>query len=388
MTPADSQDSVADPLPAPTTVTRRSLQLRRAGQRSTRSSSRSTASSASQSRDVSVVPSLPVTDNNVSLNRPTLNISSTPEVKNEQTSVSRISLKGSETMEDIRDSGSRKRRRVEEMVGSDWYRSHFEGSPNAPLHGDDNASGLSYVDVQDAVSIASMDNTEDDETGFIATIPIDPHRADLVKEEQLSSPAKTGVGPDITSTFQQGQSLSVVEVQNANPARREIFEAKNQAESSTMAQQRSVPIDIDEPSELLSPTQPFPPASILDDSNKREAQPLKPPYATSSVPSSSKQPHARAPEETPLQLDEPLSAYTCPVCFTPPTHATLTPCGHICCGECLFTAVKTTMQRAMHTAPAGERQVARCPVCRAPIPGWDSKGGGIIGLKPKMVYSL
>jgi len=43
---------------------------------------------------------------------------------------------------------------------------------------------------------------------------------------------------------------------------------------------------------------------------------------------------------------EPLSEYTCPICFFPPTHATLTPCGHICCGSCLFTAVKSTMQRA------------------------------------------
>ncbi|KAH9917264.1 uncharacterized protein B0H18DRAFT_859298, partial [Fomitopsis serialis] len=85
---------------------------------------------------------------------------------------------------------------------------------------------------------------------------------------------------------------------------------------------------------------------------------------------------------------EPLSAYSCPICFSPPVRATMTPCGHVCCGECLFTAIKTTMQRASYTAPIGERLIARCPVCRASIPGWDGRGGGVIGLKPKLVYSL
>ncbi|KAG2115003.1 hypothetical protein DEU56DRAFT_841466 [Suillus clintonianus] len=84
---------------------------------------------------------------------------------------------------------------------------------------------------------------------------------------------------------------------------------------------------------------------------------------------------------------EPLSAYTCPICFSPPTNATLTPCGHICCGACLFAAVKSTVKRnmviAMDRAP-----VPRCPVCRAEIPGWDGRGGGVVGLKVEVVYSL
>ncbi|KAF9071548.1 hypothetical protein BDP27DRAFT_510908 [Rhodocollybia butyracea] len=32
-----------------------------------------------------------------------------------------------------------------------------------------------------------------------------------------------------------------------------------------------------------------------------------------------------------------LSTYTCPICFCPPTNATMTPCGHVACGSCLFT---------------------------------------------------
>ncbi|KAF8071491.1 hypothetical protein FPV67DRAFT_875591 [Lyophyllum atratum] len=83
---------------------------------------------------------------------------------------------------------------------------------------------------------------------------------------------------------------------------------------------------------------------------------------------------------------EPLAEYTCPICFFPPTNATLTPCGHICCGACLFTAVKSTIQRG--ALMRAEMNVARCPVCRADIPGWDGKGGGVIGLKPRAVFSL
>ncbi|TFY61012.1 hypothetical protein EVG20_g7214 [Dentipellis fragilis] len=42
---------------------------------------------------------------------------------------------------------------------------------------------------------------------------------------------------------------------------------------------------------------------------------------------------------------EPLHTYTCPICFCPPSNATLTPCGHILCGECLFTAVSSAVRR-------------------------------------------
>ena len=51
-------------------------------------------------------------------------------------------------------------------------------------------------------------------------------------------------------------------------------------------------------------------------------------------------------EEAEKPPPELLSTYSCPICFSAPTNATLTPCGHICCGECLFTAVRTTVQRA------------------------------------------
>ncbi|TFK92117.1 hypothetical protein K466DRAFT_481318 [Polyporus arcularius HHB13444] len=111
------------------------------------------------------------------------------------------------------------------------------------------------------------------------------------------------------------------------------------------------------------------------------------PSALSSSSGSQKQ-QTDAPEAVPTQEGEPLAAYTCPICFSAPTHATITPCGHVLCGECLFTAVKTSIQRGAYTLPHGEHMIARCPVCRAPIPGWDGRGGGIIGLKPRAVFSL
>jgi len=89
----------------------------------------------------------------------------------------------------------------------------------------------------------------------------------------------------------------------------------------------------------------------------------------------------------PKPKEELLGSYSCPICFSPPSNATLTPCGHICCGVCLFMAVKTTMQRAtMMMAPEGA--IPRCPVCRATIPGWDGKGGGVIGLKARAILTL
>ena len=32
--------------------------------------------------------------------------------------------------------------------------------------------------------------------------------------------------------------------------------------------------------------------------------------------------------------------------------------------------------------------VPRCPVFRATIPGWDGKGGGVIGLKARAILTL
>lgn len=88
-------------------------------------------------------------------------------------------------------------------------------------------------------------------------------------------------------------------------------------------------------------------AKILHTTNVEPQKPRSPspiPIApTSASTSASDKPPAAQPPPAPEA--ELLSEYTCPICFFPPTNATLTPCGHICCGMCLFTAIRTTMQR-------------------------------------------
>ncbi|KAF8637515.1 hypothetical protein AX17_002780 [Amanita inopinata Kibby_2008] len=127
-------------------------------------------------------------------------------------------------------------------------------------------------------------------------------------------------------------------------------------------------------------------ASFTSTVSTATAVPVPGPVPAATFPASSPPP---APASAPptAAATEFLSDYTCPICFAPPTNPTLTPCGHICCGLCLFTAVKTTLHRCA-MALTGEPNVARCPVCRAAIPGWDGRGGGVIGLKPRVVISL
>lgn len=86
---------------------------------------------------------------------------------------------------------------------------------------------------------------------------------------------------------------------------------------------------------------------FVSDSPINDVLPLAP--TSTRIPSESKAP------------SEPLATYTCPICFSAPTNATLTPCGHICCGECLFTAVKTVMHRSQQAAAPDANQ-ARCVV--------------------------
>ncbi|THH07368.1 hypothetical protein EW145_g3418 [Phellinidium pouzarii] len=83
-----------------------------------------------------------------------------------------------------------------------------------------------------------------------------------------------------------------------------------------------------------------------------------------------------------------LSAYSCPICFSPPLNPTLTPCGHVCCGECLFTAVRAALSRIQTMMMMREAPVPRCPVCRAILKDWDGRGGGVIALKPRIVISI
>ncbi|KAL0945340.1 hypothetical protein HGRIS_000838 [Hohenbuehelia grisea] len=125
---------------------------------------------------------------------------------------------------------------------------------------------------------------------------------------------------------------------------------------------------------------------LLPDSSTQQS-PFGSPSQAESSPSSQIPPSQMTIADSPEAEPEPnlLSAYTCPICFSPPTNATLTPCGHVCCGSCLFAAVKAGIQRS---ANAMADQSAMCPVCRATIPGWDGKGAGVIGLKVRAAFSF
>jgi len=124
------------------------------------------------------------------------------------------------------------------------------------------------------------------------------------------------------------------------------------------------PDDVDQPSTVLAQIATW----EIPDAPPSEGSPTAPPVATSSSVSApvvlsdsadriSPIVMRDSPEITSTPALEPLSTYTCPICFSPPTNATLTPCGHICCGQCLFTAVKSTMRRNMVVA-----------MDRAPVP--------------------
>ncbi|KAJ3743030.1 hypothetical protein DFH05DRAFT_1282626 [Lentinula detonsa] len=63
-----------------------------------------------------------------------------------------------------------------------------------------------------------------------------------------------------------------------------------------------------------------------------------------------------------------LSTYNCHTCFSPPTNATMTPCGHVASGPCLFTAVKMALRMMMDGA-MGDEGGPRCPIRRALIQG-------------------
>lgn len=51
-----------------------------------------------------------------------------------------------------------------------------------------------------------------------------------------------------------------------------------------------------------------------------------------------------APPEAKASEPQYLHTYNCSVCLAPPKNATLIPCGHIFCGECLFTSVRIAMR--------------------------------------------
>lgn len=84
-------------------------------------------------------------------------------------------------------------------------------------------------------------------------------------------------------------------------------------------------------------TQDGPSGPVKPETQSPPTQPV--PSPSSEVPTTSSSSEATTAKPTKPAAD-PLSDYTCPICFPAPTNATITPCDHICCGSCLFAAAK------------------------------------------------
>lgn len=67
------------------------------------------------------------------------------------------------------------------------------------------------------------------------------------------------------------------------------------------------------------------------------------------------------PTQAKVSANEPqyLHTYNCSVCLAPPKNATLIPCGHIFCGECLFTSVRIAMRNITPYGTTMARYVCR-----------------------------
>ncbi|KAJ7725181.1 hypothetical protein B0H16DRAFT_1594936 [Mycena metata] len=198
----------------------------------------------------------------------------------------------------------------------------------------------------------------------------DQQEEDELQDELEAEEIQTGVAPSSQS------NPDAVEAQDHHPT---TSSSSSLHPNPNPSQSRS-PVSSPSLAKLLHPVDEEPTMSVV---NPPSSAPMESSVASSSKTKLPSPSPPRAPDPAP----EPLSAYSCPICFFPPTNATLTPCGHVCCGSCLFTAVKTMTQRGQG-AMRPEASVARCPVCRAQIPGWDGRGGGVIGLKVRAVFSL
>ncbi|KAH8118187.1 hypothetical protein DFH11DRAFT_1572877 [Phellopilus nigrolimitatus] len=197
----------------------------------------------------------------------------------------------------------------------------------------------------------------------------------------------------------RGEAFARLSNASAPPREVEVEESQRQPPRPTKRQRRAYIQTDTEPGPSRPRTQRNSAEDIeiilLPDEIQAQAQASSSRITTSPASSVSSSPVilvAPAPVRAPLPpltapKSEPLASYACPICFSPPTNATLTPCGHICCGECLFTAVRTALERGA-TMMTREPIVARCPVCRATLKGWDGRGGGVIGLKPRTIISL
>ncbi|CCL99925.1 uncharacterized protein FIBRA_01950 [Fibroporia radiculosa] len=330
------------PLPAPTTITIRSLRPCRSRGPSAHSNSisRSATASSSQSRANSVGPSSMALSDEADPGLMTAvhadadSARSAGEASLEQQPMDMVWEPDDGPIE-----RPRKRRRVDDQH---YCSAYDESAPDAPplftaLPSIRSSSGSAEDDMEPTFVEAEL--------GGGSVIGQGSSHAGVSSENSGS----TAILSDVPSGCDTpGKTSLTVMAPVAGPShvRNTADEAKEK--SSSVVDQNDGPIDVDA---LPDSLYPLPSRGR----GKRRAESLVADDEPSQHASSSKEPLKTSACEQATCGDEPLSEYTCPICFTPPMRATLTPCGHICCGECLFTAVKTTIQRNMYTVPASER---------------------------------
>lgn len=398
-------DLLEDPLPAPTTVNDRSLRPRRATSRTSSQGSGPAAVSASNSRSNSVQRAHAGLHESAALSSP-----SDAESSNNAITGNALELLESDSiaLDEGQKAGERKRRRIDERGQGTSNASQSALAPSS--------STAVKPDIIDGVDVIlkkprigpDTDTGPDAHASNDATVEL--HNSDAGVHAVSHLLTSWNMSDFNTLQDEDGllHNLSFTSLPQAGSSR--WCEA---GQSEPAGSKRYIDLDT-VPDNLESILISAGPVEGTSGNRDVTAQ------STTSSPSASSE-HANV--ESASQPPEPLSAYTCPICFSPPAYATLTPCGHVCCGECLFTAIKATMQRAMYAVPLRERSIARCvpyycifawkscpispflmrspgwilfsdlwcrscPVCRAAIPGWDGKGGGVIGLKPRALFSL
>lgn len=167
--------------------------------------------------------------------------------------------------------------------------------------------------------------------------------------EQISSP-----GPMVIGEVETISSQGPVVITDATPV---VARGSRSLKRRRIGQHSVYEIIDSSPTSIAGPSNPKPTPST---GKHRRSTPTSPDIEIISYtgPSLAHGPAVQEEQTKPvIGGTEPLSVYMCPICLSPPTNATLTPCGHVCCGECLFTAVRASLQRA--GVMAGPEHVAR-----------------------------
>lgn len=199
-----------------------------------------------------------------------------------------------------------------------------------------------------------------DDTGF-AQPPFNSRPSGSHGHPLLPSSSRTPLDTSSFDDIFSGYSTSNLTADDSHIEETRIASTSGSAQALPTSNPASLLTPVQPPSIREVPTQ-APPSSVVIDNvpavastsvststspSSHSSKSLPPPsmhpasdlpaiLPTHSLPIS---PPPRAPEP------EPLHTYCCPICFSPPTNATLTPCGHILCGECLFTAVNAAVMR-------------------------------------------